>query len=62
MVMNDKLLLTLPEVIQLTGYGRTFLMSKLLDGSIPSIKVGKTRRIPRAALERWIEEQMAVAR
>ena len=56
-VIQERLLLTLAEVIQLTGYGRTFLMQKLLDGSIPSLKVGKTRRVPRAGLEKWIEEQ-----
>ncbi len=57
MEAHEKLLLTVPEAIELTGYGRTFFLKLVLNGTIPSLKLGRTRRIPRAALERWVEKQ-----
>ena len=32
------------------------------DGVIPSVKIGKSVRVPRAALEAWITEQTRPAR
>jgi hypothetical protein len=33
-----------------------------MRGDIPSVKIGRSRRIPVAGLKRWIEEQVELAR
>lgn len=52
------LLLTVKQtasILQL-GINRTYELCR--SGSIPTIRVGTTFRIPRLALERWIEDQL----
>lgn len=54
-----KLLLTPLEAAATLGIGRTTMFKLLLSGEIPSIKVGRMRRIPITALNEWVSNQIA---
>ncbi len=56
-----KLLLTPAEAAQAMSIDRSTLYVLLMDGTIPSIKIGRARRIPLAWLEKWITEQIEAA-
>lgn len=53
----DPLLLTPEQAFKLIGVGRSHGFKLLASGEIPSLKIGRLRRIPRAALERWVTQQ-----
>jgi excisionase family DNA binding protein len=55
-----KLLLTPVEAAHMLSIDRSTLYDLLMNGEIPSIKIGRARRIPVRALERWVGEQMSV--
>ena len=56
--MNDtKLLLTVDEAATRLGVHRTFMYGLIKAGTIPSIKLGKSRRIPIKALDEWVTER-----
>jgi excisionase family DNA binding protein len=48
-------LLRVEEAAELLGLGRTKTYELVLSGELESVKVGKARRIPRAALEEFVE-------
>ncbi len=50
----DKLLLTPPEAATMLGIGRTKLYDLLRTGALFSIRLGGSRRIPRAAVEAFV--------
>lgn len=52
--MEEKLLLSIPEVMEITGLGRSFLMEKLLRREIGSVKCGRRRLVPRTAIEAYV--------
>ena len=54
----DKLLLTVPEVAARLGLGRSLIYQLLMRGEIPSIKVGRARRVPSQGLEKFIARRM----
>lgn len=54
----DKLLLTIPEVAVQLNLGRSLVYLLVMRGEIDSIKVGRARRVPAEALERFIQEKM----
>ena len=54
-----KLLLTADETAQLIGFSRSKTYAMLKSGELPSLKVGRTRRVPAAALEEWVRDQAA---
>jgi len=49
------LLLRHEEAVSLLGISRSKVYAMLASGQLPSIRAGKSVRIPRAALERWID-------
>ena len=53
----EQLLLKDTEALQLLRIGRSKLWELMLSGEIPSIKIGKSRRIPADALRQWVNEQ-----
>lgn len=53
----EKKLLTVAEASFVTGCSRSLLYLKLMSGEISSIKIGRARRIPVAALDEWIRHQ-----
>ena len=55
---DSKLLLTIPEVAHRLGLGRSFVYQLVMRGEIPSIKIGRARRVPVTALEQFITQQM----
>lgn len=52
-------LLTMSEAAQALRISRSKLYAHVLSGDIPSITLGRSRRIPAAALAAWIERQQA---
>ncbi len=54
-----KLLLTPQEAAATLRMSRSSLYKFLLSGEIPSIKVGRMRRIPLIALREWVLKQTA---
>ena len=54
-----RLLLTTQEAMTALCLSRSSLSKLLLSGEIPSITVGRSRRIPLKALEEWIAHQLA---
>ena len=53
--MEGKLLLTIDEAAQRLGIGRSHAYVYVLRGDIPSVKLGRSRRIPLDALQEFIE-------
>ena len=52
--MEEKLLLSIPEVMEITGLGRSLLVEKLLHHEIGSVKIGRRRLIPRTAILAYV--------
>lgn len=50
------LLLRVEEAAHLLGLGRSKVYAMIAQAEIPFVQLGTVRRIPRAALLRWIEE------
>lgn len=53
----NPLLLTPEEAFAMIGVGRSHGFKLIASGELPSIKIGRLRRVPIAALEQWIEAQ-----
>ena len=51
----EKLLYTIPEVVQATGYSRSFLYERLAAGELKAIRSGRTVRVGASDLAEWIE-------
>ncbi|MGE0539822.1 MAG: excisionase family DNA-binding protein [Dehalococcoidia bacterium] len=51
----DKLLLKPIEAAELVGLGRSKCYEMIRDGTIPSVRLGKSVRIPADALRRWVD-------
>ncbi len=49
-------LLRAAEVVDMTGWSRAKVYAMAVSGEIPSLRSGRSVRIPLAALERWIEQ------
>ncbi len=49
------LLLRPAEVVEITGWSRAKVYAMAAAGEIPCLRSGRSVRVPRAALERWIE-------
>ena len=50
----NKLLLTPTEAAELLGVGRTTVYELLNAGRLESVRIGRSRRIPRAALVGYV--------
>ena len=51
-------LLTVEEAARRLGIGKTLAWELVWAGILPSVRLGRCVRIPLAALEAWITEQM----
>jgi excisionase family DNA binding protein len=58
-IMGQKLLLSPDETCEALGLKRATLFKLLAIGAIPSIKIGRLRRIPVDGLRRYVEQQVA---
>jgi excisionase family DNA binding protein len=50
----NKLLLTPAEVAEVLGVGRSTVYELLAAGLVESVRIGRARRIPRAALDAYV--------
>lgn len=55
----SRLLYSVEEAADLLGIGRTFMFHLLATGEIDSFKIGKRRKVPRDALDGYIERLRA---
>lgn len=55
----ERLLLRVEEAAKLCGYSRAFLYNAINRGEIPVIRLGRSTRIPRAWLEKWIADKVS---
>jgi excisionase family DNA binding protein len=53
---SPRLLLNATETARLLGIGRTTVFDMIARHHLPAIRLGRLVRIPRPALERWIDE------
>lgn len=55
---KDKLLLNAPQVAALLNISRALAYRWMQDGTLPVLRApaGRVVRVPRVALEQWIEE------
>jgi len=53
----DKLLLTPTEAATQIGVGRTRIYDLIARGVIPSVRIGRSRRVPLDALREWVTQQ-----
>lgn len=53
----EKLLLKPMEVAEILSIGKTTIYELLKTGEIPSIRIGRSIRIPAKAIEEWIEKE-----
>jgi len=52
----DKLMLKVPEVAKILRIGRAKAYDLVREGVIPSIKMGKSIRVPMQGLINWMEQ------
>lgn len=57
----EPLLLRATEVGKLLGLGRSKVFAMVAAGELPVIRIGRSVRIPREALERWVRTQTIAA-
>jgi excisionase family DNA binding protein len=57
--MVERELLRIEEAAEALGCSRSHLAQLIADGSIPSMKLGRARRVPVTALRLWIAAQAA---
>lgn len=53
----ERMALTVEEAAEQLAISRSQAYALVKRGVIPSILVGKARRVPRRALEAWVEDQ-----
>ncbi len=53
----ERLLLRPHEAAELLGLGRSTVYELLASGAIPSITIGRSRRVPLEALRAWVRAQ-----
>lgn len=53
----EKLLLRASEVSEVLGIGRSLVYELIAQGRIPSVRLGRTIRVPVRALDKWIRDQ-----
>jgi excisionase family DNA binding protein len=54
--MTEKLLLTVSEVAEQLGLGKSMIYSLIASREIESVRIGRARRVPRDAVERFVEQ------
>jgi excisionase family DNA binding protein len=57
--LEAKLLLTVEEAAQRLGIGRSHAYIYVLRGELPSVKLGRARRVPAVELEGFVERLRA---
>lgn len=53
--MGEPILLRATEVAAALGVGRATAYELMASGELPTVRIGRAVRVPRAALERWVQ-------
>jgi excisionase family DNA binding protein len=56
-IATNRLLYTVAEAAETLGISRSHMYAALNRGELPVVRLGRTARVPRLWLERWIAEQ-----
>ena len=56
-ISEQPLLYRATEVAKMLGLGRSTVFAMMASGQLPTVRIGRAVRIPRAGLERWLREQ-----
>jgi excisionase family DNA binding protein len=51
---SNRLLLTVTEAVDRLAIGRSLVYQLVLSGELPSVKIGRARRVPVAAVEGFV--------
>lgn len=62
MLSQGRALLRVEEVAQLLGISRARAYAMAADGRLPSVTIGRSRRVPVRELEAWIQRQVVDGR
>ncbi len=57
--VEPPLLLRAHEAGRLLGLGRSTVFELIAAGELPAVRIGRAVRVPRAGLERWVQERSA---
>ena len=55
----DRMLLRVTEVAEALGIGRSKAYELVASGTLPSVRIGASVRVPADALRNWIAERIA---
>ena len=55
----EKVLLTVSEAAERLGVGRSFLYGVIQRGGLPTVKLGRARRVPVSEIARYVERLQA---
>jgi len=55
--MNESILMRAAEVAAALGVGRATAYELIASGELPSVRIGRAVRVPRAGLEEWVRRQ-----
>jgi len=55
----DKLLLKPMEAAEAIGVGRSRIYEMLTTGEMPSVRIGRSIRVPVRALNQWVEDRQS---
>lgn len=58
--IRDSVLLRADEVAKVLRIGRTRAFELLGSGDMPVVRIGRIVRVPKAELDRWIDEHITV--
>ena len=54
--MGDRQVMRVEEVQAFLGVGRSKVYEMIARGELPALRIGRLFRVPRSALEQWVEE------
>lgn len=54
--MDSRILLRATEVAAMLGIGRATVYELMASGAIPTVRIGRSVRVPQEALNRWVAE------
>jgi len=60
-MQQEPLLVRAEEAARLLGLGRTRVFEMFARGELPTVRIGRSVRVPRGALEAWIAERTVFA-
>lgn len=58
---RDPLLLSVPAAARMLSLGRTTVYTLIASGELETISIGRCRRVPRAAIEAFVEQRSVAA-